>query len=301
MAVVALDLVVAHVLVGRAQRADDLLELVRRVQAVAAEAHHEEPRLDVLERPDQRAVLPGEVEVVQRARDVEVRVGVEPVGEAQALVTQVALDLEVGRERERVVVDVLQAAAELLLHRLVAEIGDVADHARHAEALGRHLAAVVVPALPVRVGHDGLAADLVEGDGHGGLTRGGGERQAEVGAVRVRDHQLERLHAAHRAADGGQQLADAEVVEQQHLGVHHVLDGDHREVGAVGPAGGRVLGRGPRAAAAAADDVGADDEVLVGVQPLARADHHVPPARALVVARRGARPRARRRRGRGRP
>ena len=224
-----------------------------------------------------------QVEVVERARDVEVRVGVEAVGEAQPLVAQVALDLEVGRERERVVVDVLQAAAELLLHRLVAEVGDVADHARDAEALGRRLAAVVVAAAPVGVGHDRLAADLVEGDRHGGLARRGGQRHAEVRAVGVRDRQLQHLHAAHRAADGGEQLADAQVVEQQHLRVHHVADGDHREVGAVGLAGGGILRRRPGAAAAAADDVGADDEVLVGVEALARADHHVPPARALVV------------------
>ena len=99
----------------------------------------------------------------------------------------------------------------------------------------------------------------------------------------MRDRQLEHLHAAHRAADRGEELADAEVVEQQHLRVHHVLDGDHREVGAVGLAGGGVLRGRPGAPAAAADDVGADDEVLVGVEPLAGTDHHVPPARALVA------------------
>ena len=283
MAVVALDLVVAHVLVRRPQRADDLLQLVRRVQPVAAEAHDEEPRLDVGERLDQRAVLAREVEVVQRARDVEQRVGVEATGEAQPLVAQVALHLEVGGERERVVVDVLQTAAELLLHRLVAQVGDVPDHARDAQALGRRLAAVVVAAAPVGVGHDRLPADLVEGDRHRRLTRRRGQRHAEVRAVGMRDRQLEHLHAAHRAAHGGQQLADAEVIEQQHLRVHHVPDGDDREVGAVRPARGRVLRGRPGAPAAAADDVGADDEVLVGVQSLAGTDHHVPPARALVL------------------
>ena len=56
-----------------------------------------------------------------RPRDVQVGVGVEAVRERESLVAQVALDLEVGLEREGVVLDVLQAAAELLLHRLVAE------------------------------------------------------------------------------------------------------------------------------------------------------------------------------------
>ena len=52
---------------------------------------------------------------------------------------------------------------------------------------------------------------------------------------------------------------------------------------AVRLAGGGVLRGRPGAPAAAADHVGADDEVLVGVESLAGTDHHVPPARALVV------------------
>ena len=186
VAVVALDLVVAHVLVGGAQGADDLLELVRRVQPVAAERQHQEARRHVAEGLHQAPVPAREVEVVEGAGDVEVGVGVEAVGERQPLVAQVALDLEVGREGERVVVDVAQAAAELLLHGLVAQVGDVADHARHAEALGRRLAAVVVAAVPVGVGHDRLAADLVEGDRLRGLAGGGGQGHAEVHALGMR-------------------------------------------------------------------------------------------------------------------
>jgi hypothetical protein len=39
-----------------------------------------------------------QVEIVHRARDVEIRVGVEPVDEGRALVAQVAFDLEVSIE-----------------------------------------------------------------------------------------------------------------------------------------------------------------------------------------------------------
>ena len=46
------------------------------------------------------AVLGGEVEIVHRPGDVEVGVGVEAVDEADALVAQIALDLEVGVEAE---------------------------------------------------------------------------------------------------------------------------------------------------------------------------------------------------------
>ena len=52
------------------------------------------------------------------------------------------------------------------------------------------------------------------------------------------------------------------------------------------PVGGVDRG-GPGGAVAAAEHVGADDEVAVRVEPLAGADHHVPPSRlfrALVEA-----------------
>src|SRR5674476_787446 len=135
VAVVALHLVVAHVLVGGAQGADDLLELVGRVQPVSAERQHEEARRHVAEGLHEAPVPAREVEVVEGTRDVEIRVGVEAVGERESLAPQIPLHLEIGREGERVVGDVAQAAPELLLHGLAAEIGDVADHARHAEAL----------------------------------------------------------------------------------------------------------------------------------------------------------------------
>ncbi len=72
-----------------------------------------------------------EVEIVHRARDVEVAVGVEAIDEGRALVAQVALDLEIGIEAEAQRVAVLQRAAELALQRLLREVGDVRGHARH--------------------------------------------------------------------------------------------------------------------------------------------------------------------------
>jgi hypothetical protein len=72
-----------------------------------------------------------------------------------------------------------------------------------------------------------------------------------------------------------EQRLDAEMVEQHRLRAHHVADGDHRQVEAVGRAGRRI-GRGRAGRAhAAADDVGADDEVAVGVDRLAGADHRL--------------------------
>ena len=84
-----------------------------------------------------------------------------------------------------------------------------------AEPFRRWGGAVVVAVVPVGVGHDRLTADLVEGDGLRGLPRRAGEDDRGVDALRVGDGPLEHLHAAHAAADGGQQPLDAEMIEQQ--------------------------------------------------------------------------------------
>ena len=73
------------------------------------------------------------------------------------------------------------------------------------------------------------------------------------------------------------------LVQQPALHLDHVADGDGREVAAVGLAGGGVDAAGAGGAAAAAQQVGADDEVAVGVNRLARADHDVPPAGIVLL------------------
>jgi hypothetical protein len=88
-------------------------------------------------------------------------------------------------------------------------------------------------------------------------------------------------HAAERATGDGREPLDPEHIEKRALGAHHVGDGDHREVGAVGPAGSRIHRSWPGAAAAASEQVSGDDVVAIGVERLARTDHPVPPAESL--------------------
>jgi hypothetical protein len=78
------------------QRVGDLDRRGRRVEPVGAERDQQRPRRHPGQSPRERAatVLPREIEVGQRARGVQVGVGVEAFDERVGLVAQVALDLE---------------------------------------------------------------------------------------------------------------------------------------------------------------------------------------------------------------
>ena len=126
---------------------------------------------------------------------------------------------------------------------------------------GRVAVLQIAPAAPVRVGHDGLAPDLVEGDVLRRVSRAVAIGIAANTRSGIARRPLQHLHAAHGAAEHAEQALDPEPVEQHRLGAHHVADGDEREIEAPGRARRRV-GRGRAGRAhAAAEHVGADDEV----------------------------------------
>src|SRR3546814_1792500 len=77
---------------------------------------------------------------------------------------------------------------------------------------------------------DLLAPDLVEGEVLRRMACGRGDRHGGEDTLRVARRPLQHLHAAHRAADHAEQLADAEMVEQHRLRIDHVADGDDREI-----------------------------------------------------------------------
>ena len=227
------------------ERMHDGARIGGREQPVRGERDHAEARRRVLEGVgEDAAVVARDVEIVHRAREIEIGIGVEALDEGDALVAQIALDLEVGIERERRIVAVLEAAAEFAVQRRVREVGDVRAHARDREPAPRVGAFGEIAALPpVGVRHHGLAADLVEGDVLRRMARRGRDRQRREHALRIARRPFQHLHAAHRAARDRKQRRDAEMVEQHRLRAHHVADGDDGKIEAPGLAGLRI-GRG---------------------------------------------------------
>ncbi len=120
----------------RVEGMHDLAAFGGRKEPVAGEGNQAKARLAVAERLGKApAMIGGEVEIVHRARHVEVGIRIETIDEGHALVAQIAFDLEVRVEAEGQPVAVLQVAAELAVQRRLREIGDVGGHAGDGEAL----------------------------------------------------------------------------------------------------------------------------------------------------------------------
>ena len=176
----------------------------------------------------------------------------------------------------------LHVAAEFGFHRVVAEVSDVAHHARHAQARPRqHALRIKVAAVKIGVGHDGAPRHFVERNVLRRQIGCGRHRHAVPQTRWVLQRPTQRLHAAQTAAQHSGQLRDAQAVEQPGLRVNPVLDRDNRKVGAISGARGRVGLHRPGRPKTRAQIVHADDKKFIGVQRLARPDEVVPPAFAF--------------------
>ncbi len=68
----------------------------------------------------------------------------------------------------------LQSAAELLMHGLIAQICDMADHTGYGQpGIWLLAVAVIIAVVPRRVGIDSLTADFAQSDQHRAMSGGG--------------------------------------------------------------------------------------------------------------------------------
>mmetsp|Transcript_6957 Transcript_6957/g.17795 ORF Transcript_6957/g.17795 Transcript_6957/m.17795 type:complete len:414 (+) Transcript_6957:373-1614(+) len=271
------------------------------VQHVAGDGHDERRHGDPPQDLEVVAAATRHVVRVHRLRQADVRCSVEAaLVEVIALVAQVALHLihrvlvvVAGVRRtasarwrcRRGTAAIRRAATELRPVAWVRPVGHHGHHASHGDALHRRLVHLVRPALPRRVGIDRLALALADADLPRLVAAGRGERHDGTCTQPLHRHPpLERLHAAHAAPDGGGHALDAELQQDLLLQSNHVANGHHREVHAPLLTRVRVDGGGPRRAVAAAQHVGAEDEVLLRVKRPAGAEERCPPGLHVGVA-----------------
>ena len=110
-------------------------------------------------------------------------------------------------------------------------VGGVRDLPGHRHPGQRRLTVVIVAAAEVAVGPDGRELRHAPGDLVAGEVRAGGDGDGPGHPVRVADRPFQRPHAAHRPAEHGGELLDAEPVGQRRLGGHLIAHGDPRETG----------------------------------------------------------------------
>ena len=157
-------------------------------------------------------------------------------------------------------------------------VGDGAELARQAHAGDRAHVAGILAVLPVRIGEDGVALQRTQRNRErrsGRAARNADDAACDAGELRGEG---QHHHAAERSADHRRELFDPSDANHFVAAARDVLD---RQIGKVQPVrkpGGRIDRRGAGRTEAAAQRIHADDEVAVGVDGLAGADHLLPPA-----------------------
>ncbi len=177
-----------------------------------------------------------------------------------------------------------KGTAKLLGHVVIREIGDVADHAGHRQAVTRHRAmGMVMAVVEFWVLQDGAPGDLIEGDVLGREPGRRGNYHGMSHAIRESNGPLQGLHATQASAHHRRKRFNAQAVGQQSLGLDPILDRDHGEVAAVGLARRGVHTGRAGGAEAGAQVVHAHDKESIRVHGLAGAHHVVPPAKVRRI------------------
>src|SRR2546421_7865722 len=138
MALVRLDLCERHARSASIKRMHYCARIGGWKQPVGSERDHAKTCRRVFEGVCQDAVaVRCEIEVVHRAGKIEVRIRVETLDEAAALMSEVTFDLEVSVEGECRIVPILEPTTELSVQRRIRKVSDVRAHAGDGEPAPR--------------------------------------------------------------------------------------------------------------------------------------------------------------------
>ena len=104
----------------------------------------------------------------------------------------------------------LQCTSKFGIHHIIAQIGDVPEHARDAQTSFRNNAVrVKMPAMKIWIGGDRTASHLIERDVFCIQIRGAGNDHGMAYSAGVLQAPTQCLHATQTAAHHGRQLRDA--------------------------------------------------------------------------------------------
>ena len=222
------------------------------------------------------------VEVQPHVGDAKVGVGVEAFDEFFALMEHVAFDVAANAIPGELVVGMDDVGAGAAFDGVEVDKGLVGDHPGEGEAVFGSGAVVEIAAVEVGVVFDGENL-FEEGEAcEDGGAGAAGDRDDDFDALGVEGGEVDGEQTTDGGADDGVELGDAEVVDESELGIDDIASADGGERGAVGFGGSGVDGGRAGGAVAAAEVIGAEDEVFVGVEDFSGADEEIPPA-ALAV------------------
>lgn len=71
------------------------------------------------------------------------------------------------------------------------------------------------------------------------------------------------------------------------MGIHHIADGDQWKMMVPGLPGGQILAQWPGSAIAGAENIGANDKVLCGIDYMAGTHHAIPPVGGVRIGSQG--------------
>ncbi len=117
-----------------------------------------------------------------------------------------------------------------------------------------------------------------------GAFRGTGCQQEELlDHCRFGNGPFHGLVAAHAAAHEQVDLFNAQMPAQQDMRLHHIANGNERELVIERFAGSRIDAQRPRGAVAGADDIGANDKIFLRIDHFTRANNAFPPVGSIGI------------------